>query len=103
MEREKARLAEANAKLAEQREATLRALAEADNARKRALTEAANAQKYALERFVETARVPLMTEEAARGLEKRRVAIEYLRQNLHELRPVEIQRPGSATHPALGD
>lgn len=49
-----ARLAEANAKLAEQREATLRALAEADNARKRALAEAANAQKYALERFVET-------------------------------------------------
>jgi DNA-binding CsgD family transcriptional regulator len=30
-------------------------------------------------------------EDASRGLEKRRVAIEYLRQNLHELRP-SLQR-----------
>ena len=44
-------LAEARAKLAEQREQMLRAVADADNARKRAQTEAANAQKYALERF----------------------------------------------------
>ncbi len=44
-------LAEARAKLAEQRDQMLRAAAEADNARKRAQTEAANAQKYALERF----------------------------------------------------
>lgn len=46
-------LAEANAKIAEQREAMLRVLADTDNARKRALVETANAQKYALERFVE--------------------------------------------------
>jgi hypothetical protein len=26
-------------------------------------------------------------DDASRGLEKRRVAIEYLRQNMHELRP----------------
>jgi len=44
-------LAEARAKLAEQREEMLRAVADADNARKRAQTEAANVQKYALERF----------------------------------------------------
>jgi molecular chaperone GrpE len=62
-----ARLAEANAKLAEQREATLRALAEADNARKRALAEAANAQKYALERFIETLLPVVDSLEAALG------------------------------------
>jgi hypothetical protein len=30
-------------------------------------------------------------EPATRGFEKRRVAIEYLRQNMHELRPSAIQ------------
>jgi hypothetical protein len=35
-----------------------------------------------------------------RGVEKRRIAIDYLRQNLHELRPYEVQRTGSATRPA---
>jgi molecular chaperone GrpE len=46
-------LAEALAKLEQQREAMLRIAAEADNARKRAQAEAASAQKYALERFAE--------------------------------------------------
>jgi molecular chaperone GrpE len=46
-------LAEAQAKIEQQREAMLRALADADNARKRAQAEAATAQKYALERFSE--------------------------------------------------
>lgn len=46
-------LAEAQAKLEEQREQMLRAVAEADNARKRAQIESANAQKYALERFAQ--------------------------------------------------
>ena len=44
-------LAEAHAKLVEQREQMLRAVADADNTRKRVQAEAANAQKYALERF----------------------------------------------------
>src|SRR5512145_811553 len=44
-------LAEARARLAEQREQMLRAVADADNTRKRVQAEAANAQKYALERF----------------------------------------------------
>jgi molecular chaperone GrpE len=48
------RLAEAEARAAQERETALRALAEADNVRKRAATEVANAHKYALERFVES-------------------------------------------------
>ena len=47
-------LAEAQAKLEQQREAMLRAVAEADNARKRAIAEAANAHKYAVERFADS-------------------------------------------------
>jgi molecular chaperone GrpE len=47
-------LAEAQARLEQQRDAMMRALAEADNARKRAQADAASAQKYALERFAET-------------------------------------------------
>jgi len=47
-------LAEAQAKLEQQRETMLRAIADAENARKRAQAEAATAQKYAIERFAET-------------------------------------------------
>jgi molecular chaperone GrpE len=47
-------LAEAQAKVEQQRDAMLRALADAENARKRFQAEAANAQKYALERFAES-------------------------------------------------
>ena len=46
-------LAEAQAKVEQQREQMLRALAETENVRKRLQSEAANAQKYALERFAE--------------------------------------------------
>lgn len=46
-------LAEAQAKLEQQRDAMLRALADAENARKRFQAEAATAQKFALERFAE--------------------------------------------------
>jgi len=46
-------LAEAQAKVEEQRDTMMRAVADAENARKRAQTEAGNAQKYALERFAE--------------------------------------------------
>jgi len=46
-------LADAQAKLDEQREAWLRALADAENARKRALADIAQARKYAAERIVE--------------------------------------------------
>ena len=47
-------LAEAQAKLEQQREQMMRALADSDNARKRYQAEAASAQKYALERFAES-------------------------------------------------
>lgn len=46
-------LAEAQAKIEEQREAMLRAVADADNARKRAQAEAVAGQKYAIERFAD--------------------------------------------------
>jgi molecular chaperone GrpE len=46
-------LAEAQAKIEQQREAMMRAVADADNARKRAQAEAVAGQKYALERFTE--------------------------------------------------
>jgi molecular chaperone GrpE len=46
-------LAEAQAKIEEQREAMMRALADAENARKRAQAEAASSRKYALESFAE--------------------------------------------------
>jgi molecular chaperone GrpE len=46
-------LADAQAKLDEQREAWLRALADAENARKRAQADIAQARKYAAERIVE--------------------------------------------------
>jgi len=47
-------LAEAQAKLEQQRDTMMRAVADAENARKRAKAEAASAQKYALERFAES-------------------------------------------------
>ena len=46
-------LAEAQARIEQQRDAMMRAVADAENARKRAQAEASVAQKYALERFAE--------------------------------------------------
>ena len=46
-------LAEAHARIEQQRDTMMRAVADAENARKRAQAEAASAQKYALERFAE--------------------------------------------------
>lgn len=58
-------LAEAQAKIEQQRDAMMRAVADADNARKRAQAEAAAAQKYALERFAESLLPVLDSLEAA--------------------------------------
>jgi len=52
-------LAEANAKLEQQRDTLMRALAEAENTRKRAVAEAAGARKFAVEQFAE-ALLPVM-------------------------------------------
>ena len=46
-------LAEAQAKMEQQRDTLMRALADAENARKRAQTEVSSARKYALESFAE--------------------------------------------------
>jgi molecular chaperone GrpE len=46
-------LAQAQARIEQQRDAMLRAMADAENARKRFQAEAAQAQKFALERFAE--------------------------------------------------
>ena len=58
-------LAEAQAKIEQQRDAMMRALAEAENTRKRAKAEAAMGQKYALERFAESLLPVLDSLEAA--------------------------------------
>ncbi len=58
-------LAEAQAKVEQQRDTMMRAVADADNARKRAQAEAAAAQKYALERFAENLLPVLDSLEAA--------------------------------------
>jgi molecular chaperone GrpE len=60
-------LAEAEARVEQQRETALRALAEADNVRKRAAAEVASAQRFALERFVESLLPVLDSLEAALG------------------------------------
>ena len=58
-------LAEAQAKIDQQRDTMMRAVADADNVRKRAQAEAAAAQKYALERFAESLLPVLDSLEAA--------------------------------------
>lgn len=62
-------LAEAQKRIEEQREQTLRALADADNARKRAQAEVANAHKFALEKFAESLLPVVDSLEAALGAE----------------------------------
>jgi len=61
-------LAEAQAKLDEQRDAWLRALADAENARKRAQADIAQARKYAAERIVEELLPVMDSLEAALGV-----------------------------------
>jgi molecular chaperone GrpE len=60
-------LAEAHAKLDEQRDAWLRALADAENARKRAQADISQARKYAAERIVEDLLPVMDSLEAALG------------------------------------
>ena len=62
-------LAEAQQRIEEQREATLRALAEAENARKRAQADVANAHRFGLEKFAESLLPVIDSLEAALGAE----------------------------------
>jgi molecular chaperone GrpE len=59
-------LAEAQAKMEQQRDTLMRALADAENARKRAQGEVASARKYALESFAEGLLPVMDSLEAAR-------------------------------------
>jgi molecular chaperone GrpE len=59
-------LAEAQAKMEQQRDTLMRALADAENARKRAQAEVASARKYALESFAEGLLPVMDSLEAAR-------------------------------------
>jgi len=102
-------LAEARAKLAEQRDQMLRTAAEADNARKRAQTEAANAQKYALERFANGLLPVLDSLEAAvrsadlSGVELvlRQLATALDKANIREVNPAPGERFDPYRHQAM--
>ena len=104
-----AELAEARAKLSEQREQMLRAVADADNARKRAQTEAANAQKYALERFANGLLPVLDSLEAAvksadlSGVELvlRQVVAALDKGNIREINPAVGERFDPHRHQAM--
>jgi len=102
-------LAEAHAKLAEQRDQMLRTAADADNARKRAQTEAANAQKYALERFANGLLPVLDSLEAAvrsadlSGVELvlRQLATALDKANIREINPAPGERFDPYRHQAM--
>ena len=84
-------LAEARAKLEQQREQLLRTLADSDNARKRYQAEAASAQKYALERFAENL-LPVMDSLEAAVKSRDPSGVEHvLRQLLGALEKSSIQ------------
>jgi molecular chaperone GrpE len=102
-------LAEARAKLAEQREQMLRAVADADNARKRAQAEASNAQKYALERFANGLLPVLDSLEAAVksadlsgvGLVLRQLVAALDKANIREINPAAGERFDPHRHQAM--
>ena len=102
-------LAEARAKLAEQREQMLRAVADADNARKRAQAEASNAQKYALERFANGLLPVLDSLEAAvksadlSGVELvlRQLVAALDKANIREINPASGERFDPHRHQAM--
>ena len=102
-------LAEARAKLDEQREQMLRAVADADNARKRAQVESANAQKYALERFAQGLLPVLDSLEAAvksadlSGVELvlRQLVSALDKANIREINPASGERFDPHRHQAM--
>jgi molecular chaperone GrpE len=108
-------LAQAQARLEEQRDAWLRALADAENARKRAQAEISQARKYAAERTVEDLLPVMDSLEAALGAggtdsEALRVGIELTRKQLQsaferagvaEVDPAPGQRFDPSRHQAM--
>jgi molecular chaperone GrpE len=108
-------LAEAQAKLEQQRDAMMRAVADAENARKRAQTEAAAAQKYALERFAEQLLPVVDSLQAALGSENtspealrngveltlKQLGAALERANLREISPAKGERFDPHRHHAM--
>lgn len=102
-------LAEAQAKIEQQREAMLRAVADADNVRKRVQAEAASAQKFALERFAEGLLPVLDSLEAAlqskdlSGVELtlRQMKSALEKQSIVEVNPAQGERFDPHRHQAI--
>ena len=108
-------LAEAQAKLEEQRDAWLRALADTENARKRAQADIAQARKYAAERIVEELLPVMDSLEAALGaagaspdalragveLTQRQLRQAFERAGVAELNPGAGQRFDPHRHQAM--
>ena len=103
-------LAEARAKLDEQRDAWLRALADAENARKRAQADIAQARKYAAERTVEDLLPVMDSLEAALGrvlarlgveLTQRQLRLAFERAGVAEVNPAPGQRFDPHRHQAM--
>lgn len=108
-------LAEAQARIDEQRDAWMRALAEADNIRKRAQADVAAAYKFAVERFAEDLLPVMDSLEAALGategspqalrdgveLTLRQLKTAFQRANLVEIVPVAGERFDPHRHQAM--
>jgi molecular chaperone GrpE len=102
-------LAEAQAKLEQQRDAMMRALADSDNARKRMQLETAAAQKYALERFADSLLPVLDSLEAAvktrdaSGVELvlRQMMTALEKSNVREINPAPGERFDPNRHQAM--
>ncbi len=98
-------LAEAQARIEQQREQMMRALADADNARKRAQAEAAALQKYAVERLAESLLPVADSLEAALGAGS--ASVEALRSGveltLRQLRGALEKASVSEIAPAPGE
>jgi molecular chaperone GrpE len=102
-------LAQAQAKLEQQREQLMRALADSDNARKRYQAEAASAQKYALERFAESLLPVLDSLEAAvnsgdtSGVEltQRQLLAAFAKSSIQEINPGPGERFDPNRHQAM--
>ena len=108
-------LAEAQARIEEQRDAWMRAMAEADNARKRAQADIAAAHKFGVERFAESL-VPVMDSleaalAAAEGspqalrdgleLTLRQLKAAFQKANLAEIAPAAGERFDPHKHQAM--
>ena len=96
-------LAEAHARIEQQRDTMMRAVADAENARKRAQAEASTAQKYALERFAEGLLPVMDSLEAAlktRDVSGVELTLKLLRSALEKARIREIDpKPGERFDP----